>query len=188
MKPKNKDSESPIWKILSSQVRYEYQPFLRVDKQRVQLPDGRVIGDYHQVKMPEYCLICPLTSERKLVTLHGYRHGVRRVTSFLPGGLIDSDETPVESAKRELLEETGYMSEKWVSLGSDTPHSNYGCGRVHIFKAMDVSQITNPDSGDLENMDIRIVDSKTIKKWIESGNIDSISSVAAITLGLGDIF
>ena len=50
---------------------------------------------------------------------------------------------------------------------------------------MDVSQITNPDSGDL---DIRIVDSKTIKKWIQSGNIDSLSSVAAITLGLGDIF
>ena len=101
----SKDTDSNVWQVLSRQTIYDFPPFLRLEKQSVRLPTGRVVYDYHRLDMPEYCVVCPLTMDQKVVTLRGYRLGVEWVTSFLPGGLIDTAESPMDAAKREFLEE-----------------------------------------------------------------------------------
>ena len=163
--------DSAVWQVLSRQTLYDFPPFLRLEKQTVRLPAGQVVNDYHWLDMPDSCLVCPLTIDRKVLILRGYRHGAGEVTSFLPGGHVDVDESPLVAAQRELLEETGYVAANCVSMGSFIPNGNYGCGRVHLFKATGVTRMRDPDEGDLEAMDIEVVDTKTVLHWIQSGRI-----------------
>ena len=180
--PSGEKDQPKNWRVLSSRLIYDYPPYLRLEKQVVKLPDGRQIDDYHWLQMPNYCVVVPLTTERKVVTLQAYRHGIGKVTSSLPGGLIDEGELPLIAAKRELLEETGYQSDNWQTMGSYVPHGNYGCGRVHLFRATDTRKVCEPNSGDLEQMNIQVIDIETIFNWINCGQIESLASVATILL------
>lgn len=184
----NKKWDPDSWKIISSDTIYKFPPHLHLEKQLVQLPDGRLVDDYHTLKMPDYSVTCPFTSEGKILILRGYRHGVGDITSFLPGGMIETNETPLTAAKRELVEETGYQAEVWTSMGTFVPHLNYGCGRVHLFRAVDVQQACQPDKGDLEEMKTEIITVEKAEEWLRSGQIRSLAAAAAIALGLAEVF
>jgi ADP-ribose pyrophosphatase len=187
MSDKN-EQESGDWQVLSSHTIYNFPPFIRLEKQVVQLPDGKIIDDYHRLEMPEYCLICPYTDDGRMLTLRGYRHGVSEVIPFLPGGLIEYGEKPLDAAKRELLEETGYQSGSWKALGNYAPHGNYGCGRVHIFQARRAVKVQSPNSGDLEEMTVELNNVDTILDWISNGRVQTLGTLAAIMLSEKSIF
>ena len=102
-----KSANSDIWKILNRKTIYDSPPYLRLEKQTVELPDGRVIDDYHRLQMPPSSIIFPTTEDGRVVLLCGYRHGIGHTTFFLPGGIIEVDEIPIDAAKRELLKKPG---------------------------------------------------------------------------------
>jgi ADP-ribose pyrophosphatase len=176
------DSSSRDWKLVSQEVIYQCLPFLSLQKQVILLPDGRKIDDYHYLQMPEASVISAMTADDKVILLEGYKHGPGRISTFLPGGQVDDGETPLLAAQRELLEETGYESDHWFSLGSYVPHSNYGCGRAHLFRAMNARRVSEPNSGDLGETEVRVLDFNNILKLVKQGKIDSLSTVAAIML------
>jgi ADP-ribose pyrophosphatase len=176
------------WEILEEKTVYKCAPWIRLDVHKIKLPDGQIVTDFHHLVLPEYVVIYPVTSENKVLLLQAYRHGVGKVTHLLPGGFIDEGETPMDAAKRELLEETGFSGGEWKSMGAYTPHSNYGGGRAHMFKAMGVEKIQEPNSGDLEEAEIQSFDSETLMKALSDGSITSLSSVAAISIGTNDVF
>jgi len=59
---------------------------------------------------------------------------------------LDLDETPIQCAKRELIEETGFSAKTWKNLGEITPLPGYSDERIHIFLATDLT----PASQDLD--------------------------------------
>ena len=182
MATERKVSNRDPWKVLSAEVVYDYPPYLRVEKQKVLLPDGRWIEDYHKLVMPSFCVICALTETDDLILLRGYKHGIGRIELSLPGGVIESDEDPLVAAKRELIEETGYSAEEWQPLGDFIPHGNYGCGRAYVFIAKKARREQNPNSGDLEATEVEVVKMGKVQESIRDGEISSLSSVAAIGL------
>ena len=185
--PDKDDAHLKNWKILSSQILYDYQPYLRLEKQNIALPDGRQIDDYHQLFMPQYCVVCAITRDNEIVLLRGYRHGIGEISPFLPGGLVTEGESPLTGAKRELLEETGYCATNWRAMGSYVPHANYGCGRVYLFLGQNAWRECAPDSGDLESMIVEVVDMTEVLDWVRKGCFQSLSSVTAVTLAALDI-
>ncbi|MEY3846893.1 MAG: hypothetical protein RJA66_1160 [Actinomycetota bacterium] len=69
------------------------------------------------VAHPGAVAILAINAERKVLLINQYRHPVREYLWEIPAGLLDiSGESKLEAAKRELLEETGYVAESWDEL------------------------------------------------------------------------
>ena len=82
-------------------------------------------AEFSILEAPDWINIVALTPERDIVLVEQYRYGIEEPTLELPGGVSDPGETPFESSKRELMEETGYSSEEWISLGKVSSNSQY---------------------------------------------------------------
>lgn len=142
------------WAIRSERRLLSRPPFLEVSEQTVELPDGRVIADYYQIAMPDYTCIYPETADGRVLLLRSYRHGPRRVCLTFPGGQVAPAEDPLSGAKRELLEETGFVSDDWRALGSFVTQANQRCQTAHLFRAANCRKVQAPDSGDLEQQEL----------------------------------
>jgi len=170
------------WEILDSRDLLDAWPWLKVSVQRVRLPDGKVVENYHRIDVPEYVILYVVTQDGRVIMERQYRHGVGNVTLVLPAGAIEQGEDPLTAAKRELLEETGYTSAHWQSMGSHIPHGNYSCGKAHLFAARDAQQIATPDSGDLEDIEIVLMDPAEVLEAVRTGDVVIMGSVTAIAL------
>ena len=90
--------------------------FLEVHRDVVRLPDGaQAVRDY--VRHPGAVAIVALTGEGAVVLERQYRYPLRRDFVEIPAGKLEADEAHLETAKRELLEETGYAAADWTRLG-----------------------------------------------------------------------
>ena len=76
---------------------------------------------YYTLRLPDYASVVAITAEGRVVIVRQYRPAVERHTLELPSGLVDAGETPAESARRELLEETGYQADTLEVIGSLEP-------------------------------------------------------------------
>ena len=95
------------WKLLDSEFLVN-APWLKVAKEKCELPNGRVIDDFYTLWQPDWVLILARTTEGKWVMTEQYRHGTGKIALEFPAGIIDKGETPEEAAIRELQEECGY--------------------------------------------------------------------------------
>jgi 8-oxo-dGTP pyrophosphatase MutT (NUDIX family) len=120
------------WEILSTRVLLDRR-WLRLHEQRVALPNGTVIEEYHVVDSPDWVAVLALTAGHEIVMVDQYRHGYGRVSRELPAGVIDPGETPIQAANRELLEETGYTVDELVPLFALSPEPHRSIHRGHFF-------------------------------------------------------
>ena len=99
------------WKLLDSEFLVN-APWLKVAKEKCELPNGKVIDDFYTLWQPDWVLILARTKEGKWVMTEQYRHGTGKIALEFPAGIIDKGETPEEAAVRELQEECGYVLDK----------------------------------------------------------------------------
>lgn len=95
------------WKLLDSEYLVN-APWLKVAKEKCELPNGKVIDDFYTLWQPDWVLILARTAEGKWVMTEQYRHGSGKIALEFPAGIIDKGETPEQAAIRELQEECGY--------------------------------------------------------------------------------
>lgn len=111
--------------------------FIRLHTDRVLLPDG---SEAHReyVLHPGAVVIAAFIDDNTLVFEHQFRYPLRRHFIELPAGKIDAGETALETARRELREETGYVSEQWQHLITMHPAIGYANERIELFVAKNV--------------------------------------------------
>lgn len=143
-------SEPVAWRVLEERELLRRDPWLRVSTQRVRLPDGREIADYHRIRLQDVAIILALDETDRLLIFDGYRHGLGRPDLTFPGGAIDPGETPLEAARRELREETGLAAASWTWLRDVVTSANYHVNTEHFFLARDISRVGDASSDDLE--------------------------------------
>jgi ADP-ribose pyrophosphatase len=129
-------------------------------------------------------MIVPVNNENKIGLIRSYKHGLRAIDIQPPAGYIDEGEDPLETAKRELLEETGVISEHWQSLGSYVIAGNRGAGMAHFFLATECEQVAEPDPGDLEAQEVLWVPISEVRQCWEAGDYAQLSTSAILGLAL----
>ena len=95
------------WKVLSSEYLIR-KPWLTARCDRLELPDGRIMPEYYVLEYPDWVNVIAITKDGKFVMERQYRHALRVEEFELPCGVMEKGESPLEAAKRELLEGTGY--------------------------------------------------------------------------------
>ncbi len=172
------------WKVLKTSEVFNADPWLTLSVQQVRVPDGRVIDDFYQLALPDFTLVFVETSAGEIIMIRQYKHGARRTSLTLPGGLVEKGEDPEEAAKRELLEETGYRAESWQSLGSYVVNGNLGCGKGHFFMAAGARPVQEPESGDLETMEIKLLTRGQLWEALRSGEVMLLNHAAVIAMAM----
>lgn len=90
------------------------------------------------LEAPDWVNVIALDKNGRTILIRQHRYGSRRPELEIPGGAMDSrDRNPLAAAKRELKEETGYVSAKWFSLGATQPNPAFHRNNCHMFLAID---------------------------------------------------
>jgi len=190
--PRATGSSEPLpalrpWKTVETRDVFSAMPWLKVSVERIELPDGRAVDDFYKVYMPDSILVFARTGDGRSVVERAYRHGIGKVSLVFPTGGIGEGGEPLETAKRELLEETGYAAERWRAMGSFVANGNQGCGRIHQFQAEGARKVKEPDGNDLEQIQVVLMTDEELVQALAQGEIVALSSVAAVGLALGGL-
>ncbi len=182
--PETRGSGLEEWRVLDSTSLVDALPYLKVWVEKIELPDGRIVDDFYQVHLPDSVLIFARDTDGRIIVERAYKHGLKRVSLILPAGGVEAGEEPLVAAHRELLEETGYTSEDWSPLGVFQSNSNQGGGKIFMFEARGARKTAEADSGDLEEIEVVLLDDAQLQEAIRGGEMMALSSVTACSLAL----
>lgn len=172
------------WKSLSEEVLLAAPPWFAVVRERVELPTGRVLDDFYRIVLPAFAMVVPVTPAGEVVLVRGYKHGLRRVNLSPPAGLLEPGEDPLEAARRELFEETGYASDDWAALGEYVVDGNRQCGTMHLFVARGAVPARPPRDDELEELDVELVSRDRVVEALRRGEIGNLAGAGGVALAL----
>ena len=145
--------------------------------------DNGVITDMEFVEHPGATAIIPMLNESRIILLKQYRHALRKYIWEIPAGTIDPQESVINCAKRELIEETGYSAEQWQKLGEMTPVPGYSDERIHIYLATDLLPAEqNLDRDEIIN--VHEIEFDEAMEMVKAGKIQDAKSIAGLYMAL----
>jgi ADP-ribose pyrophosphatase len=151
----------------------------------VELPGGRVVDDFYRVVLPDFAVVVPLTDANELVMVRGYKQGLGRVSLSAPAGYVDPCESPLEGAKRELLEETGYAAPEWHELGRFIVDGNRHCGVAHLYLARHATKAAAASQADPDEiLELELVRPERFFDLVRAGDVALLPAVSAVCLAL----
>ena len=170
MKPKH----PKIWKCTDESTVADCKVF-KVVKKHFKHPDGKS-GDFYINMSPDWVQVAALlktdkTDEPQVVIVNQFRFGVQKTSWEFPGGVSEKGETPVETAKRELLEETGYAGTRAKLLASYTPNPAIQNNRAHFVVIENCSEKSQVSWDENEEIEMKIVPVSSLDSLIKSGKI-----------------
>ncbi len=113
---------------------------IRVDLDRVRLPDGSESWREY-VLHPGAVIIAAFVDEDTLIFEHQFRYPVRRHFIELPAGKIDVDEPHFDTARRELLEETGHTAAYWHHAATLHAGIGYSNEMIQLYVARQLTHV-----------------------------------------------
>jgi ADP-ribose pyrophosphatase len=125
--------------------------------------------------------VIALTADQEVLLVKQYRFGVQDFVMELPAGLIDRDEDPISTAKRELEEETGYISEEWHYLGFSYINPAYVNNGCHHFVATNAIQKGVLKLDDSETIQVSAIPLGSVPNYIRKGIIRDAISIACLS-------
>ncbi len=108
---------------------------LHVKRDEVSLPNGSEAVREVIRHIGAVCVI-PVTENNEVIVERQYRYPIDRVITEIPAGKLDSrEEDRLSAIRRELLEETGYTADEWISLGDFHPAPAYSDEYISMYMA-----------------------------------------------------
>lgn len=143
--------------------------------------ENGVTADMDFIQHPGAAAMVPMLNQQEVILIRQYRHAVREFIWEIPAGTLNPQESPIDCAKRELIEEIGYASNKWHQLGTITPLPGCSDERIHIFLAADLKPAQQNLDKD-EMLNVHAVELKKALKMIVRGEIYDGKTISGLFL------
>lgn len=141
------------WEVLRSEITYEDR-WIRIRSDSCRTGSGELAEPYHVLEYGAWVNVVGLTSEREIVLVRQYRHGIGRIVTELPSGNVESGEDSAAAARRELREETGFEATEVIPIGSTYANAANQDNIVASFLALDVAEAGSPSLDGGEEIEV----------------------------------
>ena len=166
------------WKRVSSEQIADCRIFRVRQDVCVRNSDGKS-SDFFIIENPDWVNIIALNKANEAVLIKQFRHGTEDMNLELPGGMIDESEEAEAAARRELLEETGYSSQRWILLGESRPNPAIQNNTIFHYLALDCEKTAETAFDEHESITTKLVDLDDIISLVRCGEITHSLVVAA---------
>ncbi|PID86184.1 MAG: NUDIX hydrolase [Chloroflexi bacterium] len=159
------------WEKLNTESLANYRIFnIRQDTRRS--PRTGNTHRFYILEAPDWINIIPITPEGNVIFIHQFRHGTERITLEVPGGMVDdTDGNPGEGAQREMLEETGYVADQIIHIGTVEPNPAFLNNRCHSYLALNARWVQPPEFDGAEDIAVEEIPLTAVPSLIASGKI-----------------
>lgn len=162
----------PIWETTAKKELLDLKIFKAEMVTRKHSQSGK-ISEFVVLNSSNWANIIPITKDGNILIIEQFRQGTNSITLEIPGGLIEINEEPIEAARRECIEETGYSSDKELELlGISQPNPAFLNNKCYTYVWFDVEKkfIQNFD----ENEEINVIPTpiNEVKQLIRQGKIN----------------
>lgn len=164
-------------KIISSKNVFKSRYF-KVDKEQIER-DGKVFTK-DILKRTSSVIVLPINENDEIILVSQYRDSHQKFLLETVAGHIEEGETPLESAKKELEEETGFSAKTWKHICSIHTSANIQ-DEVHIFYAENLTEGKQNFDEDENIQIVKVPFSKALEK-IDTGEISVSSNIASLLL------
>lgn len=166
------------WQELRTEhiVRDEWIDFRSTDWR---FPDGTELGPFYSFSCRNYVVVVASDKEGRFLCVRQFRPGIKQVTTEFPAGGIErkdgkeygnpSDtcaEDPLDAAKRELLEETGYESDEWERVFAVPSQATICDNYAYIYRARNCRKVSGQSLDEAEYLNVARLTAEEIDKMI----------------------
>ncbi|BAY85029.1 hypothetical protein NIES267_45270 [Calothrix parasitica NIES-267] len=172
------------WTILQSEMALNH-PWCKVRRDKIKLPDGKIIDDYFVNIRPDVAIVLPITNHQEIVFVKQYRHAISDFFIELPaGGFNPEQESGQVAAIRELEEETGYVTSNIKKIATFYDKPSKDTNQLHLYLAENVVKTGNLKLDITEEIEVILIPVDAVLEKIQKGEICVAGTVAALFLGL----
>ena len=136
------------WKVLESNY---LRKSIRIDK--CETSSGSIIEPVI-FEYGTWVTIAALTKQKEVLLIKQYRHGLGKIVWELPGGAVEEGEEPLAAVRRELLEETGYTSDRIIEVGRVSPNPANHTNFMYSYLALDVEKVSDQSLDETEEIEV----------------------------------
>ncbi|HEX2966383.1 MAG TPA: NUDIX hydrolase [Syntrophorhabdaceae bacterium] len=165
------------WQMTESRVDRDYRVF-RIKSETAISPRTEREGRFYTIETNDWVNIIPITADEKMVMIRQYRHGSKRITLEIPGGLVDENNSK-DAALRELQEETGYAGDEVELLGSVNPNPAIFGNSCHTYLVRNARKIYDIHLDPDEDIDVVLVPIRDVPLLVRNGEIDHALVIVA---------
>ncbi len=175
------DDKDLIWEEVSTEhiVQDEWIDFR---KTAFRFPDGNIFEPFYTYSRRDYVVIIATDEEGRYICVRQFRQGIREVTTEFPAGGIErkdgkqygyrtavASEDALAAAKRELSEETGYVSDEWKHLITIPSQATIADNLAYIYVAKNCKKISDQSLDDMEFLNVKLYTADEIEEMIKNG-------------------
>ncbi len=161
--------------------------WMKILRRRYRLPKENAEADFYIFEYSNWVNVIPLTEKNEAVLIRQFRPGLERVLWELPAGFVDKQETPIEAAKRELLEETGYSGGAWELVGTFSPNPGTHTNLSYSYLARGVQQVDKQKLDPTEDIEIILTSLNEVKSMLKRNEfMHSLHAIPLMLFFFGD--
>lgn len=187
------NEENLEWKEIRTEhlVQDEWIDFRR---SAYQFPDGTMFEPFYSYSRRDYVVIVASDEEGNYICVRQFRQGIKEVTTEFPAGGIErsdgaeyrtgcvskeASEDAMAAAKRELLEETGYVSDNWSHLITVPSNATIADNYAYVFAAENCRRAGGQHLDETEFLNVRKHSAAEIEKLIKNGGFQQAVHIMA---------
>lgn len=173
------NEEPQKWDIIKSEY-FIRRPWLTARKDHVRLPDGRENPEHWVLEYPDWVNVIAITDDGQFVFERQYRHALGTINYEICAGVIEEGEEPLDAAKRELMEETGFGGGTWTKLMEIGQNPSCCNNLTHCYLAEGVTRLGDQDLDSTEDISVYLLSREEVWELMQTDQLKQALMVAPL--------